>query len=342
MKKIINWGFIGLGNASLNLAKEFKRIYNSRLLSVASHTKEKRDYFKIKFNIEDQNIFSNYDDIFKNEKIDIIFIGLPNSMHEEYCLKAMNNNKHVLVEKPITNNIFSFNKIKKEFLKKNLLLEEGTAYKFHPFYQKALTAINKINYSKILEIKSSFGNDALGGKKIFGIRLKKVNYNKRIFNKNLLGGSILDAGIYPVSLMVDIFDLYHKNLIKSLDNFDCKKNISKDIDLSSTLNLLVNNVKVELKTSLIEKLNNDLSIHANDQIVKLNGIFNISSNSYITLQNKDGFQKIKNTDNENSYFYEIKKISDMIINDLSFKKIFNKKFIKIENNIKLLSKWYSY
>ena len=59
MKKIINWGFIGLGNASLNLAKEFKKIDNARLISIASHSKEKRSYFKKKFNINDQNIFSN-------------------------------------------------------------------------------------------------------------------------------------------------------------------------------------------------------------------------------------------------------------------------------------------
>ena len=58
MTKIINWGFIGLGNASLNLAKEFKKIRNARLLSVASHTKEKRDFFKQKYHLKDQNIFS--------------------------------------------------------------------------------------------------------------------------------------------------------------------------------------------------------------------------------------------------------------------------------------------
>ena len=110
MTKIINWGFIGLGNASLNLAKEFKKIGNARLLSVASHTKEKRDFFKQKYHLKDQNIFSNYDDIFKNKNIEIIFIGLPNSLHEKYCLKALNYNKHVLVEKPITHNIFSLKK----------------------------------------------------------------------------------------------------------------------------------------------------------------------------------------------------------------------------------------
>ena len=102
------------------------------------------------------------------------------------------------------------------------------------------------------------------------------------------------------------------------------------------------NIKVKLKSSLIEKLDNDLIIYTNDQIIKLNGIFNISSNSYITHQNGEGTQKIKNIDNENSYFYEIKTISDILLNQSNFKKIAKNSFNKIENNIKLLSRWYSY
>ena len=57
MKKIINWGFIGLGNASYNLAKEFKNIDNSNLKAVASLQEKKRALFKDKFELEEKNIF---------------------------------------------------------------------------------------------------------------------------------------------------------------------------------------------------------------------------------------------------------------------------------------------
>ena len=42
MKKIINWGLIGLGNASFNLAKEFGNIDNSNLKAVASLQEKKK------------------------------------------------------------------------------------------------------------------------------------------------------------------------------------------------------------------------------------------------------------------------------------------------------------
>ena len=107
MERIINWGIIGLGNAALNLAKEFDKIENSKLLAVASITQKKREFFKKKFNLISENIYSTYDKIFKNKDIDIIFISLPNSMHEEFCIKAIQHNKNILVEKPITTNFRS-------------------------------------------------------------------------------------------------------------------------------------------------------------------------------------------------------------------------------------------
>ena len=227
MKKFINWGFVGLGNASLNLANEFEKLDNSNLLAIASHQEEKRALYKEKFNLENKNIFSDYEDVFKHPDVDIIYIGLPNSLHERYCFMALEYNKNILVEKPITKNFINFKLLKKNFLKKKLLLEEGTTNKYHPFYQQALNEINDIEYSSILKIKSSFGNDALGGKKFFGLRLKKINHEKRLFNKKLDGGSILDGGIYPISLLIDILYLFKNNFINDLIINSCKKKKKK-------------------------------------------------------------------------------------------------------------------
>jgi predicted dehydrogenase len=178
MNRIINWGLIGLGNASLNLAKEFNKINNSKLVAVASLTKEKRDYFSSNFNFDKKNIYSDYEKILKNKLLDIVYIGLPNSMHEELCLRALDNNKNVLIEKPITTNLKSFNKIKKKFYEKKLLIQEGTANKFHPFYKQVLNYFKTLEQSKIIKIKSSFGNDALGGKKFLDLDLKELIMKK--------------------------------------------------------------------------------------------------------------------------------------------------------------------
>ena len=335
MNRIIKWGLIGLGNASFNLANEFKNINNSELIAIASKTKDKLEQFKKKFNISNQNAYSDYDNIFKNNDIDVIFIGLPNSMHEHFCLRALEYNKNVLVEKPITNNFESFLRIKKEFLKKNLLVEEGTANKYHPFYTDALNVLSNLDQSKIYKIKSSFGNDALGGKKIFGFRLKKIDTNKRLFNQSLGGGAILDGGIYPISLIVDILNLYQNNYFENFAINKCLNKISNNIDLNSKIFGKTKNIDIEIETSLIDNLDNNLEVYTKNEIIKINNIFNISSNSSIeTIIDNKTDKKINIIEN-NSYFYEIKEISQLLIENNFFRERFN----KIEKNIKFLSNW---
>jgi hypothetical protein len=341
MKKFINWGIIGLGGAANNLAKQFVKIDNSNLLAVASLSKDKRDYYHKTYNLNFKNIYSNYDDIFYNKDIDIIYVALPNSFHEKYCLKALENNKNVLVEKPLTFSKESFSKIKDQFLKKKIYLEEGTANKFHPFYKEIFNSLRNINFNKINYIKCSFGNDALGGKKIFNLRLKKINYNKRLFNKDLLGGSILDGGIYPVSLLIDIIDFFSIN-INEIKFTNCKKIIKNNIDLESVLELSVNNTRIELKTSLINQLENNLIVNSEKEEIIFENIFNINTNTSIKINSKNNHSELTNSYLENSYFYEVKNTSELLLNkNINFNKM-QKLFLKIEKNNNLLSKWYKY
>ena len=341
MKKIINWGFIGLGNASYNLAKEFENIDNSNLKAVASLQEKKRTLFKDQFKLEEKNIFSNYEEIINHQDIDIVYIGLPNSMHETYCFKALDLNKNVLVEKPITRNIQTFKELKKLSLKKKLLLEEGTANKFHPFYKKILNEIKKLDFSKVIKIESSFGNDAIGGKKIFGFRLKKINYEKRLFNKDLDGGSILDGGIYPISLLLDIMEMFNDTSKKGTIT-KCEKKISKNIDLESSLTLFFRNIEIKLKTSLSKNLDNSLIIYTDKDIIKIKNIFNISLESALEFENNKN-KNLYNLDKFNSYHYEIMDISNLIINREIFKdNNLDLSLRRIENKIQLLSDWFEY
>ncbi len=340
MKKIIKWGFIGLGNASLNLANEFKNIENASLAAISSKTDKKRQFFKDNFEISEKYIYSEYEKIINNTDIDIIYIALPNSMHKEYCIKALSQKKNILVEKPITTSLKNFQDIKTSIKDNNLILEEGIAYKFHPFYKTILNLIKDINKSKIISIKCSFGNDAIGGKKLFGIRLKKINKDKRLFNKYLEGGAILDGGIYPISIITDIIYLIYSNLDLEPKIISCKKNkISNGIDINSELILNLNDINIEVKTSLTKKLQNNLEIVTSDEKVIFENIFNINKDTFIVYKKNSIEKKIKCNDNKTSYFYEIKSLSDMINNIHEWKKIRNESILKKNYSLKLLSSW---
>jgi predicted dehydrogenase len=55
-----------------------------------------------KFNIA--HAFGSYEELIDSPLVDFVYISLPNGMHGEWAIKAMEKGKHVLLEKPFTAN----------------------------------------------------------------------------------------------------------------------------------------------------------------------------------------------------------------------------------------------
>ena len=99
-------------------------------------------------------------------------------MHKEWCIKSAILKKHILVEKPATLKLSDIEEIINAVKLNNVFFAEGLTFRYHPFFLQILSTIKKIHPNKIKHISASFGNDAIGGKKIFGLRLKRPNKNK--------------------------------------------------------------------------------------------------------------------------------------------------------------------
>ena len=86
-------------------------------------------------------------------------------------------------------------------------------YRYHPQISKVVDLLKNKVIGNLVSMESFFGFDALGRKKIFGIKLKKKpNRNYRLYNKELGGGAILDVGCYPVSFSILIASLISKRI----------------------------------------------------------------------------------------------------------------------------------
>ena len=120
----INTGIIGLGNIARVFADGFVGSKNSKLLGIASRDLKKLENFKDQFNIEKKFIFNDYDDLINCKEIDVIYISLPNSFHYEMIVKGLKSKKHILVEKPATQNFEEASKIYKMIKKENLFFSK--------------------------------------------------------------------------------------------------------------------------------------------------------------------------------------------------------------------------
>ena len=103
MKKI-NWGVIGLGNIAQKFLESFSEVKNANLVAIASNDKFKLEENKSKFNINNDFVFNDYEKLIMCNKVDIVYISLPNSFHFYWIKKCIENKKKFLVEKPATLN----------------------------------------------------------------------------------------------------------------------------------------------------------------------------------------------------------------------------------------------
>ncbi|WP_432734400.1 Gfo/Idh/MocA family protein [Clostridium perfringens] len=183
MKKL-KWGILGPGNIARDFAQALNRV-NGEVYAVASRNKERAEKFARENNVK--KAYGSYDEIIKDEDIDVVYIATPHSNHYEYIIKSLNNNKHVLCEKAITVNEKELEEALKIAREKNLVLEEAMTLFHMPLYEKVIKKINNEDLGKVNMVQVSFGS------------FKEYDENNRFFNLDLAGGALLDIGTYALS-----------------------------------------------------------------------------------------------------------------------------------------------
>ena len=134
-----NWAILGCGNIANDFARDITRM-GGKIYSVANRTYEKALAFAEKYNIE--KVYENIDDLFVDEKVDIVYIATTHNKHIEYIIKALENGKHVLCEKAITLNSDELNKAVVHADEKKLILAEAMTIYNMPLYTELEKIIN--------------------------------------------------------------------------------------------------------------------------------------------------------------------------------------------------------
>ena len=316
MNGIIKWGIIGLGNVAHEFAKSFYNIKKAKLIAIASKTQNKLSKFKDEFNIDSNYCYDEYEKLLKNNEVDIIYIALPNSFHNEWIFRSIELKKHVLVEKPAFINFRDAKKTLSHPNLNNFFLGEGFMFRYHPQIKKIIELIKNNEIGNIISMESVFGKNILFKKKFFGIlKSNRFDSNKRIFNKSLGGGVILDHGSYAVSMSLLIASLIEG---VNIENFrlknDSKKKMIEDIDVESSIELIFDNkFKSNLTASFLNDVGNHTIITGENGKIIISNTWSSDTGEIHLMNNKKKIFKIENK--KNLYSLEIEKISDDILNN---------------------------
>ncbi|MFC2112521.1 Gfo/Idh/MocA family protein [Bacteroidota bacterium] len=188
-EKKLGIALVGLGYyATDELGPALLETANCYLAGIVTGTKEKEKIWSEKYNIPEKNIYNydNFDDIAKNDDIDIVYIVLPNSMHAEYTIRAARAKKHVLCEKPMAVSVEECQKMIDICKLNNVKLSVGYRLHYDPYHKKIMELGFGEAYGPAKFIDSSF--------------CWRIGDNPDVWRlkKDLAGGAIMDVGIYSI------------------------------------------------------------------------------------------------------------------------------------------------
>ena len=102
--------------------------------------------------------------------------------------KALENGKHILVEKSITLNSSELCEMISLANERGLILAEAMTIWHMPIYKELWKIIENGELGKVQMIQLNFGS------------YKEYNMKNRFFNMDLAGGALLDIGVYALSI----------------------------------------------------------------------------------------------------------------------------------------------
>ena len=97
---MIKTGILSTASIVPRVIEGIRSCEDFEICALASRDKEKADVYCSEYGI--LKSYGSYDELIEDEDIDFVYIPLINSLHYEYARKAIENNKHVLLEKPFT------------------------------------------------------------------------------------------------------------------------------------------------------------------------------------------------------------------------------------------------
>lgn len=185
-EKNLNWAVLGVGVIANEMSQALRK-QGKNLYAVANRTHDKAVAFADKYSVP--KVYDSIDEIFTDDAVDVIYITTPHNTHYQFIKRALENGKHLLVEKSVTLNSRELDEMIALAAEKNLILAEAMTIWHMPLYKNLWRRISNGDYGKVQIITLNFGS------------FKEYNMRNRFFNLNLAGGALLDIGVYALSIV---------------------------------------------------------------------------------------------------------------------------------------------
>lgn len=139
----------------------------------------------------------DYDAVLASDKVDAVYLGIPNDLHYDYASRALLAGKHVILEKPMCSNYEEARRLVELADEKGLILFDATTTLYQPSTLKAMEWLPRVGTVKMAVVNYSQYSSRYD-------RFKRGDIAPA-FDPAHSGGALMDLGHYCLSWLCRLF-----------------------------------------------------------------------------------------------------------------------------------------
>jgi D-xylose 1-dehydrogenase (NADP+, D-xylono-1,5-lactone-forming) len=180
----VKWGIVSTAHINRLFLAGARGAHGVEIFAVASRDRANAQRYARENEIP--AAFGSYDELLADPDVEAVYIPLPNSLHVEWSIRALEHGKHVLCEKPLSRHPAEVERAFDVAQREDRLLMEAFMYRHHPQTRRLVELIDEGAVGRVRVIRAAFGFVAHDPA---NVRLQT----------QLDGGGLMDVGCYCVS-----------------------------------------------------------------------------------------------------------------------------------------------
>jgi predicted dehydrogenase len=183
----VAWGLLSTANINLEILRAAAETGDADVLAVASRDQGRAEAYAREHGIE--RAYGSYEALLEDREVEAVYVSLPNGMHPEWTIRALEAGKHVLCEKPFSRRAADVERAFDLADSSGLVLSEAFMWRHHPQTKRVAQLVDEGAVGELRLVRAAFSfplYDVLGPE------------DTRL-DPSLDGGSLMDLGCYCVS-----------------------------------------------------------------------------------------------------------------------------------------------
>lgn len=265
--KPFGWAFIGCGAIANKVAREIQKDGCGTIVACWNRTKSRAEEFGVKFGA---TVYETAEEAITAEGVEGVYIATTHDMHGYFTKLCIGHGVPVLCEKPFTVNLKEAQEVFALAKEKNVYVSEAM-WTWHN--TPALTVRDWVKSGKVGQIKSVYAS--------FAVPMLQFKNNPRLTSPELIGGALMDIGIYPVRYIYELFGMPQK--------ITAQGELMNGIDVTENIIMDYGTFRAELVVSMQKAIGEVLLIKGTDGKIKV-PYFHFAKRGRLTGKRRDKFK----------------------------------------------------